>query len=265
MKLSIITINLNNAIGLDKTINSVINQYYNDFEYIVIDGDSIDGSKQIIDKYKEHFAYLISEPDTGIYNAMNKGIKVATGEYLLFLNSGDVLINSQVLGDVTKLNLDRDIVYGNIHLESGKKQEICLPTDDLTFKFLFRCSLPHQATFIKRTVFERVGFYDEKLKIVSDWKLLLLAICKHNCSYKHIETVVSVYNDDGISSNPANSNLIKQERKSVFLNYFPLFIKDYEKMIFLDREMRRFKNLIKARWYFKTLFDFKGKYKHLSS
>ena len=261
MKLSIITINYNNAIGLVKTINSVIDQTYKDLEYIVIDGNSTDESNQIINKYKEQLNYWVSETDTGIYNAMNKGIKAATGKYLLFLNSGDVLLNNHVLEDVKKHGLNCDIVYGNILLDSIKKTEVYSPPDDITFKYFFKASLPHPGSFIKKTLFVNAGFYDERLKIVSDWKFFMLAICKYQCSYKHIEIVVSRYDSSGISSDSANLFLIEQERKSVLLNYFPLFIEDYEKMMFLDRELKHFKNLIKARWFFKRLFDFKGKYR----
>ena len=137
MKLSIITINYNNAVGLEKTINSVLNQTYKSIEYILIDGNSMDESKLIIDKYKAHIHYWVSEFDSGIYNAMNKGIKAATGEYILFLNSGDILCNSHVLDDVIKQGLDCDFVYGNVNLGSGKKQKMCLPPNHLTFKFFF--------------------------------------------------------------------------------------------------------------------------------
>ncbi len=90
MKLSIITVNLNNKDGLQKTIDSVISQTFKDFEWIVIDGGSTDGSKELIEKYSDYISYWVSEPDKGIYNAMNKGIKVAKGDYLEFLNSGDI-------------------------------------------------------------------------------------------------------------------------------------------------------------------------------
>ncbi|MDR2910496.1 MAG: glycosyltransferase [Bacteroidales bacterium] len=94
MKLSIITINLNNVAGLQKTIESVVKQTFTDYEYIVIDGGSTDGSADIIKQHANKITYWVSEPDKGIYNAMNKGIRVAKGEYCLFLNSGDWLINS---------------------------------------------------------------------------------------------------------------------------------------------------------------------------
>jgi len=120
MKLSIITVNLNNKSGLQKTIDSVISQTYKDFEWIIIDGGSTDGSKELIEQYSQYITYWISEPDKGIYNAMNKGIVQAKGEYLQFLNSGDALYDKYVLDKILKAtNITSDIITGSIF--SNKK------------------------------------------------------------------------------------------------------------------------------------------------
>ena len=111
--LSIITINRNNAAGLRKTIESVVSQTYTDFDYIIIDGASTDESVDVIKEYADRITYWVSEPDTGIYNAMNKGILKANGEYCLFLNSGDWLYDNDVLNDVFSISPTEDIVYGN--------------------------------------------------------------------------------------------------------------------------------------------------------
>ena len=108
-KLSIITVNLNKAKGLQKTIESVIFQTFTDYEYIIIDGGSTDGSKQIIEQYADKITYWVSEPDSGIYNGMNKGIKVAKGEYCLFLNSEDYLLSNEILQNVR--NLVQQLLY----------------------------------------------------------------------------------------------------------------------------------------------------------
>jgi len=115
-KLSIITVNLNNAEGLRKTIESVVTQTFTDFEYIIIDGGSTDGSVEIIKLYADKITYWVSEPDKGIYNGMNKGIMVAKGEYCQFLNSGDWLVNENVLKEVFA---DVDIVYGDLKIPNG--------------------------------------------------------------------------------------------------------------------------------------------------
>ena len=111
-KLSIITINLNNAAGLRKTIESVVNQTFTDYEYLIIDGGSTDGSVEVIKEFADKITYWVSEPDKGIYNAMNKGILKARGEYLQFLNSGDWLVDNEVLFRVFSLNHFEDILYG---------------------------------------------------------------------------------------------------------------------------------------------------------
>ena len=114
MKISIITVNYNDKDGLEKTIKSVLNQENTVFEYLVIDGNSADGSKDVIEKYKDKIDYWVSEPDSGIYNAMNKGILAATGDYLLFLNSGDWLYENDSIANVDKLILEsKDIYFGN--------------------------------------------------------------------------------------------------------------------------------------------------------
>ena len=120
--LSIITINLNNREGLRKTIESVVNQTFQDFEFIVIDGASTDGSVEVIQDYPR-INYWISEPDTGIYNAMNKGIAKATGEYCLFLNSGDTLFQINTLTGILQSNPKGDIIFGNVH----QRQHIRVP------------------------------------------------------------------------------------------------------------------------------------------
>ena len=113
-KLSVITINFNNAIGLEKTIKSVIEQKFTDFEFVIIDGDSSDGSKEIIKKYSNKISYWVSEKDKGIYNAQNKGIERAIGEYCLFLNSGDYLVDTTVFQTVFSEKRTQDIIYGDM-------------------------------------------------------------------------------------------------------------------------------------------------------
>ena len=115
MKLSIITVNLNNAGGLQKTIESVVTQTWLDFELIIVDGDSTDGSVEVIQQFNDSAIpqfHWVSEPDSGVYQAMNKGIRMAQGEYLLFLNSGDFLVDSNVLSQVFKFGFSADILFG---------------------------------------------------------------------------------------------------------------------------------------------------------
>lgn len=246
MKISIITINYNNAVGLEKTIQSVVNQDYLNTEYIIIDGNSTDNSKKILEKYQSKIDYFISEPDTGIYNAMNKGINISTGKYLLFLNSGDEFCHNFVLTEFSKYLMDNlDIYYGDlIFLNQGVRDYQKYP-DKLSFNFFYKTSLPHPAAFIKKELFNELGNYNENLKIVSDWEFFMLAICKFNKTYKHVNIVVTVFDTNGISCDEKNKKLIENERLLVLENLFPNFINDYKQLAFNSKLLNsnRFKML----------------------
>ena len=231
MKLSIITVNLNNRDGLQKTIDSVVSQTFKDFEWIVIDGGSTDGSKELIERYADHFAYWVSEPDKGIYNAMNKGIRVAKGDYLQFLNSGDWLCDKTVLERCFYHRLDADIAYGNLYFCYGDREdEYCYP-EQLSFRFLYKYSLGHPASFIKRGLIQKT-MYDEELSIVSDWKFYLIQALK-NKRFEYIDMPIACFNVDGISS--ANSELLNQERMRVICQEVPtLLVQDYKLMDDMD-------------------------------
>lgn len=216
-KLSIITVNLNNAAGLQKTLQSVISQTFRDFQYIVIDGGSTDASKTILEGCSGNLNYWVSEMDSGIYNAMNKGIAKASGEYLLFLNSGDWLINDSVLQGIFTKEPDADIIYGDIATASG----ITKYPDKLSFSFFFRDTIAHPAAFIRRKLFERYGNYNEQNKLASDWEFFLQAIVRHKSSYYHAHTVITFFDVTGVSSRPENAGLVMEERKRVLALYFP--------------------------------------------
>jgi glycosyltransferase involved in cell wall biosynthesis len=231
MKLSVITINLNNAIGLEKTIKSVINQTYKNFEYIIIDGGSVDESIKFIKNNSGKINYWISENDKGIYHAMNKGINKANGEYCLFLNSGDYLYSDSVLSEVFNLNLFEDIIYGKIKMNNNSVIEYS-PEHEVSFRYFLKNTLPHPCSLIKRSLLLKVGLFNEINKFVSDWEFFLLAICKHNAKIKRISTIISVYNLNGISSDPKNEKEIKEEKKVVIEKNFQRFLNDY---ILLDQ------------------------------
>jgi glycosyltransferase involved in cell wall biosynthesis len=227
MKTSIITVNYNNSEGLQKTIESIIRQSTQDFQYIIIDGGSDDNSTDVINEYAARINYWISEPDKGIYNAMNKGIEKATGEYLLFLNSGDRLHNDDVLSKAEKYLGNYELVYSNLNLITDKGDYLLRYPDVLTFSHFYVSSLPHPATFIKKSLFNKLGHYDESLKICSDWKFFIDAVCRHNCSYLHAPETFSDFFLDGISSQKKNEALIKNEREKVLSELFPAFLPDY--------------------------------------
>lgn len=159
-KLSIITVNLNNQEGLNKTIESVIVQDFSDFEFIIIDGGSIDGSREIIEHYSDKINFWTSEPDSGVYQAMNKGIANAKGKYLLFLNSGDFLADQFVLKKVFSIENTADILAGKCNItKNGKVVHITNPPEEITFGYLYNKGLNHQSTFIKKSLFDKYGLY----------------------------------------------------------------------------------------------------------
>ena len=225
MKLSIITVNLNNKDGLQKTIDSVISQTFKGFEWIVIDGGSTDGSKELIEKYADHISYWVSEPDKGIYNAMNKGIRVAKGEYIEFLNSGDLYFNEKTLETVNRHLSHSDIIYGSaIIRRDGKDIRIHMQRDICSFYDLVKKPINHQSSFIKKELFEKYGLYDERLRIVSDWKFFLEVVGIKKCSTKYLDKTIIVFDSNGISF--TNIELREMERRLVLEQFLPKYIVD---------------------------------------
>ena len=225
MKLSIITINFNDAAGLEKTIQSVVNQTYKDFEYIVIDGASTDGSVDVIKKYSDKLTHWISELDTGIYNAMNKGTRLAQGEYCLYLNSGDFLAADDVLENLFMNDFTEDIVGCGLILFSDKKEWLQLPPNNISLYTFINGSLPHPSTLIKREVLNNLGGYNETYRIVSDWCFFLDALIVNQCSYKVFDSVLSKFNCFGVSSTSESKR--DDEMKHYLMMKYPCIMDDY--------------------------------------
>lgn len=201
MKYSIITINFNNADGLCRTIESILNQTFRDFEYLIIDGGSADGSYAIIENYSEHISYWISESDNGIYNAMNKGILQAKGDYLLFINSGDELANEQVLKNIDNcLDVTTELASGRlIYIDQQTNHTLEAP-EELTLSYSINVGLTHPNTLIRKSLFDKYGLYNENNKIVSDWEFFLIAGGLNNCRYQKMDVAVARFYAGGISS-----------------------------------------------------------------
>lgn len=239
MKLSIITINRNDAPGLEKTIRSVVSQSFNDYEYIVIDGASTDSSLDIIKKNESHIQYWVSEPDTGIYNAMNKGIRKSTGDYLYFLNSGDILASDEVLSDIFSGGLSENFVCGNIIWD--RKDSL---TEDKSYKGrdwafslydLYAGFLSHQAFFIHKDMFDKYGLYDERLRIMSDWKLFFIAIGIHRERAQYVDVTLSIYNTDGLSSTIGGKVILEEKRLVAREELSPQVYKEIDRLYYLSR------------------------------
>jgi glycosyltransferase involved in cell wall biosynthesis len=247
-KISIITINHNNLLGLQKTVERVTSQTWQEFEYIVIDGGSTDGSVAFIESQGANIDYWVSEPDKGIYNAMNKGIAKATGEYLFFLNSGDHFIDTSSLQKVTPHLINEDVIYFNINVVHNEGSYVLENPAVLSFSYLHNNLPCHQCTFIHKTVFDRVGHYDESLKIVADWKLLMQAILKHNVTYRKVDAVFSTFYKDGISSLPENQSIMEAERSQVLQAEFPVLMNDLKESFVLKRIIRNLRKSRKIDW-----------------
>jgi glycosyltransferase involved in cell wall biosynthesis len=230
IRVSVITINKNNSEGLRRTIKSVLGQKFTSYEYIIIDGGSTDGSTDIIKEFSGKISYWISEPDTGIYNAMNKGLKIAKGEYCLFLNSGDTLVDSNILSKVFNAPFTEDIVFGSVILDGKERKEVFEIPDisNLTFRHFIKSTIPHPGTFIKRSLFERVGCFNENYRICSDLEFFLVSIFIHGATMRKLPEIISVFDWNGISSMPENALLVEKERTNILKNHFPRFLDDYE-------------------------------------
>lgn len=197
MRLSIITINYNNLEGLKRTYDSVVCQTFNDYEWIVIDGGSTDGSREFIEQHQDKFAYWCSELDKGIYNAMNKGTAKAKGEYLNFMNSGDTFLLDSILEEVFEQSYKEDILYGDwMQVYNNHRKLITYPKEANIWN-LYCMTINQQAMFVRRTLLRKRGF-DESFRIQGDRHRWILASLD-GCSFRHIGIAVSCYYMDGIS------------------------------------------------------------------
>lgn len=234
--ITIITINRNNLIGLKQTIESVKKQTYQGIEYIIIDGNSNDGCKNLLQKEAAYITFSLSEKDSGIFEAMNKGVSLANGEYLLFLNSGDILTSPNVLTDfVLNSNFKGDILYGDYELNNGVKKY----PDDLTPAYFMRSSLPHQSTLIHKRVFEKVGAYDESYSIVGDREHFLRAYLSDLFIFKHIPVSLARFDMNGVSNSSFYFEIREQENERLFKEHFGLHYPDYLELFLLRKELNK--------------------------
>lgn len=251
MKLSIITINYNNAEGLRKTLASVASQTFRDFEHIIVDGGSMDESVEIIREYTSANGAQgggcqtgqksqtgrtkecpqirwISEKDKGIYDAQNKGIRLAHGEYCYFLNAGDTFCNEHVLELIFKpltfnlspLTSTPDILYGNEIIVDGNGQRVGIArgVENPNFVDLYNSCMKHQASFIRRELFERYGMYDTDMRICSDFDWFFRVIAFHDevtLQYKDVD--IAYFENTGLSYHAPE--LCAKERQHILDRY----------------------------------------------
>lgn len=234
MKLSIITINYNNVEGLRNTIDSVLCQTWRDFEWIFIDGGSTDGSKELIEKTAAecpNVSYWCSEPDKGVYNAQNKGIAHAQGEYLNFMNSGDTFYDENVLMNVWKEEHHEDVLYGDWLWCDGKKEMLADCPHKLNPATLSLANICHQSMFINCAILKVEGF-DESYKVYSDWARWMKMICD-GYHFTYIPYIVCRFELGGISG--VSSELREQEYERICQIPNPLI----QEMIVSHRELKQ--------------------------
>ncbi|MBO5672721.1 MAG: glycosyltransferase [Paludibacteraceae bacterium] len=260
MKLSIITINYNNAAGLKKTLDSVASQTCSDFEHIIVDGASTDGSVEIIREYENTLVSRLSplasrlkwlsEPDTGIYNAMNKGVRLAKGEYILMLNSGDYLLDDNVIANVTPILDGTDIIQGNTIEDIGDKhyRNRGYGKTDINFFDVMKGHFLHQATFCRRDLFDRYGMFDESYRIIGDTKFFMRCLGREDASFRYNDVDISNYDLTGISAETSGKwverKIIEDARmrSELYSNRLNKFFEEN------DKKIRLYDKLHKHRW-----------------
>jgi len=234
-KVSIITICRNEKL-IEETCRSVAAQIFDDFEWLVIDGASTDGTLEVLERYRQYMSFFVSEPDGGIYEAMNKGIREARGAYLLFLNGGDSLADPLVLARFFSFETDNpcltplkpllqaDIIWGEVvSRETGFLPRLRLPVNHRRLGLVyFKISgLPHSAVFIKKSLFEKIGLYDASFKISGDYEWFMRAILRWRASYEYVPLVISIYNFEGLSSkaDDVSEQIHAAERSRAYCKY----------------------------------------------
>ena len=250
MKISIITVVWNNVETIHNAINSVLQQTYENIEYIIIDGGSDDGTVEVIKSYGKKIDIFVSEKDEGLYDAMNKGIALASGDIIGILNSDDVYYDDNVIEDViNKIKISNvDIVYGDLYyVQKNNIQNVVRYWRSSEFKkgaFAKGWHPPHPAFFVAKKVYEKYGLFDLNMSISSDFELMLRFLEKHNISTAHLPRVLVRMRMGGASNNSISNiinghrsilkafdkNLIKVNKfKYFFYRYFPKIIQVFKK------------------------------------
>ena len=223
-KITVVTVTYNAADTLENTILSVTNQSYHNLEFIIIDGESTDGTVEIIRKYQHRIAYWTSEKDNGIYDAMNKGIKAGTGDWIIFLGADDVFYNDEVLSKIFINNNGDgiDFIYGDVILKSKGK----VYGGNRNYDQLIESNINHQSVFYNKTIFDKMGLFNLKYPILADFELNLHIFREPSLIKKYIPQVITIYNDKGLSNDVIDGNFFKDQLE-YFLRIDKLSSKDH--------------------------------------
>lgn len=222
--ISIITACFNAEKSIEQTILSVINQTYANIEYIVVDGASNDGTMEIVRKYEDKIDVIISEPDRGVYDAFNKGAKVAKGDYIFYLNADDYFYASDVIQNISHLihlNNEPVLLYGGVLSVDEAKGYEWIVNKEIAYEEIMKgMMIPHQAAFLKTAVLLEMALFDTRYKIVSDYDLICKVYKKYNHLVCYCPILVSVFRSDGISSQFSNIEKIGKEKQVIINNHF---------------------------------------------
>lgn len=242
MKISIVTVCFNSIKFIENSILSVVNQSYQDIEYIIIDGGSTDGTIDVIKKYDNYIYKWISEADNGIYDAMNKGISLATGDIIGILNSDDSFFNNNVISEISSFflsNISLDAVISNIVFINNHNKIIRYYSSQnwKTIKFAWGFMPPHPSFFCKRKFFENLGAYKTDYKIAADFELLLRYLQIHKIKFQYIPLITTKMRMGGASTKNLMSilTLNKEIRRAclqnhVYTNYVMIYLKYFSKI-----------------------------------
>jgi glycosyltransferase involved in cell wall biosynthesis len=244
MKVSIITVCLNSEKTIEKTIKSVLEQNYQNLEYIIVDGGSRDNTLNILQKYKKSISKIISERDNGIYNAINKGIKSSTGEIISILHSDDFYFNQNVLDNIRKIfenNLNIQCLIGTTIIKKKTNNKIFRKYSPKNFKnwmLYLGVSPPHPSMFLKKKIYENIGLYNEKYQIAGDFEFYLRMFLKKKITYYVTNQIYTVMQHGGVSSNSIKSNFKSSKEiltafkdNDLYSNQFLIFLRFPIKLI----------------------------------
>lgn len=217
MKISVITVCFNAGRFIERAINSVVQQSYPHVEYLVIDGGSTDSTLSVIEKYRDKIDCLVSERDQGIYDAMNKGIRLATGDLIFFLNADDFFVHSDVLDFTVKSMRDKkaDLYYGDLLILDTDGKVRCEEHDDIDKFGIFSKFPTMPSLFYRKSVFERVGFFSTEFRIVSDYFWIVSAFIECNVKAEYMNLAVTVFQIGGVSTSARHQTLQKREKQQV--------------------------------------------------
>lgn len=215
-KISVVTVVWNDAVGIERTIQSVINQTYENIEFIVIDGGSTDGTVDVIKKYEEQIDYWISEKDEGIYDAMNKGISVATGMWVNFMNAGDIFVDKNILSNINLNDLSEYVlIYGN-KIQNG---QIIYPLDIKKLE-IGEIHANHQSMFFNKELLSNELVYDTRYKIYADYELVNKIYKKDKSLIKYIDLTIADFEGNGVSSIPSFQK--RKDKYSIIYSHYGL-------------------------------------------